>query len=61
MSRVTNHHALKFLMEFDWFTKKLGRWALILEEYDFDIVHYVGRINQDVDGLALNPSSKPKF
>jgi hypothetical protein len=57
MSRVTNHHVIKFLMEFDRFTRKLGRWAFILYEYDFDIVHYVGRINQDANGLVQNPSS----
>ncbi len=25
--------------------KELVRWALILHEYDFDIVHKVGRVN----------------
>ncbi len=35
-------------------------WALILEEYDFDIVHKAGRVNPDVDGLNWNPSSNEK-
>jgi hypothetical protein len=29
----------------------------ILQEYDFDIVHKIGRVNQDVDGLSRSPSS----
>jgi hypothetical protein len=37
--------------------KELVRWALILHEYDFDIVHRVGRVNWNVDGLNQKPSS----
>jgi hypothetical protein len=54
---VADHQILKFFMELDQFTGKLARWALILQEYNFDIVHMAYRVNQDADGIKL----KPKF
>jgi hypothetical protein len=36
---------------------KLARWAFILQEYDFDIIHKLGRVNKNVDGLSQNPNS----
>jgi hypothetical protein len=54
---VIDHQPLKFLMESNQFIRKLVKWALLLYEYDFDVVHKVSRINQDVDGLNQNPSS----
>ncbi len=53
---ITNHQPLKFLMESDKLIRKLAMWPLILEEYDFDIIHKSSRVNQDVDGLSCNPS-----
>jgi hypothetical protein len=44
-------------MGLDRFTRKLTKWALILQEYDFDILHRVGRVNWDVDGLSQNSCS----
>ncbi len=35
----------------------MARWALILQEYDFDIIYRHGRVNRDADGLNQNPSS----
>lgn len=32
-------------------------WALILQEYNFDIVHRAGRVNWDANGLNKNPST----
>jgi hypothetical protein len=43
-------------MESNHFIEKLARWDLILIQYDFDIVHKVGRVNRDVDGLSWNSS-----
>jgi hypothetical protein len=34
---------------------KLTRWALILQEYDFQVVHRLGVANLNVDGLSRNP------
>jgi hypothetical protein len=42
-------------MESDKLTRKLARWVLILQEYDFQVVHKLGVTNLDVDGLSRNP------
>jgi hypothetical protein len=42
------------LMESDKLTGKLARWALILMEYDFKVVHRAGLVNMDADGLSRN-------
>jgi hypothetical protein len=42
---VINHQPFKFLMKLDRFIKKLAKWALILHEYNFDIVHNASRVN----------------
>eukprot|EP00245_Coleochaete_scutata_P000411 TRINITY_DN1051_c1_g1_i1.p1 TRINITY_DN1051_c1_g1~~TRINITY_DN1051_c1_g1_i1.p1 ORF type:complete len:1227 (+),score=252.29 TRINITY_DN1051_c1_g1_i1:430-3681(+) len=52
---VTDHQPLRWLMENDKLTGKLARWALILQEYDFQVVHRAGVTNQDADGLSRNP------
>jgi hypothetical protein len=41
-------------MESDKLTGKLAWWALILQEYDFQ-VHKRGVANLDTDGLSWNP------
>jgi hypothetical protein len=43
-------------MELDQFIGKLARWALIFQEYDFNIVHKAGSVNWDANGLSRNPS-----
>ncbi len=35
----------------------MAEWAFIRQTYNFDIVHRVGRVNQDADGLSRNPNS----
>ncbi|CAM6082514.1 unnamed protein product [Calypogeia fissa] len=52
---ITDHQPLKWLMESDKLTGKLAKWALILQEYEFTVVHRAGRLNQDADGLSRNP------
>jgi hypothetical protein len=42
-------------MESDKLTGKLARWALILQEYDFHMVHKPGVANHDANGLNRNP------
>jgi hypothetical protein len=46
---VTDHQLLKWLMELDKLTGKLARWALMLMEYDFKVVHRAGLVNMDAD------------
>jgi hypothetical protein len=52
---VIDHQPLKWLMESDKLTGKLARWALMLKEYDFKVVHRAGLVNMDADGLSHNP------
>jgi hypothetical protein len=52
---ITDHQPLKWLMEDDKLTRKLARWALILQEYEFTVVHRAGQLTQDADGLSHNP------
>ena len=52
---ITDHQPLKWLMESDKLTGKLARWALLLQEYDFQVVHRPGKVNLDADGLSRNP------
>ena len=53
---MTDHQPLKWLTESDKLMGKLARWALLLEEYDFEVVHKAGVKNLDADGLSRNPS-----
>ncbi len=41
-------------MESDKLMGKLGWWVLILQEYDFQVVHRLGVVNLDADGLSRN-------
>ncbi len=52
---VTDHQPLKWLMESDKLTGKLARWAFILQEYGFQVVHKPEVTNLDADGLSRNP------
>ena len=42
-------------MDSDKLTGKLARWALMLQEYEFQVVHRAGSVNLDADGLSCNP------
>jgi len=53
---VTDHQPLKWLMKSDKFIDKFVRWALLLQEYDFEVVHRANITNFDADGLSHNPS-----
>jgi len=54
---VINHQPLKWLVEFDKLIGKLARWALLLQEYDFEAVHWTSITNLYANGLSCNPSS----
>ena len=41
---VTTHQPVEWLLTSNKLTGKHGRWALILQEYDFNIVHKPGLI-----------------
>jgi hypothetical protein len=49
---VTDHSALKWLMTIKDPTGKLARWAIYLQNYDFEIVHRQGSKHLNVDFLS---------
>ena len=42
-------------MESDKLTAKLAIWALLLHEYDFEVVDHARITSLDTDGLSRNP------
>ena len=53
---VTDHQPQQWLIKSDKLTSKLAIWVLLLQEYDFEVVHCAGITNLDADGLSRNPS-----
>jgi hypothetical protein len=51
----TNHQPIKWLMTNDKFTSKLARWALILQEYEFKVIHRPGITHENVDTMSRRP------
>jgi hypothetical protein len=52
---VTDHAPLKCLMKPNNMSHRLNKWALYLQEYDFDIVYRPGRTNTNADALSRLP------
>ena len=53
---VIDHQPLRWLVELEKLTGKLARWALLLQEYDFEVVHSARITNLDANGISCNPS-----
>ncbi len=51
----TNHQPIKWLMTNDKLTGKLARWALILQEYEFKVIHRLGITHQNADTMSRRP------
>ena len=49
---ITDHVALHWLMNISEPTGRLARWSILLQTYEFDIIHRAGRIHQNVDTLS---------
>lgn len=49
---ITDHRPLKWLLTVKDPSSKLTRWALTLSEYDFEIVHRLGRLHGNADALS---------
>ena len=43
-------------MKSDKRTSKLAMWVLLLQEYDFEMIHRAGVTNLDADGFSHNPN-----
>ena len=54
---VTDHNPLKYIMNSKDSHGRIARWLLLLQEYDFDIIHKKGALNIDADCLSRIPSS----
>jgi hypothetical protein len=39
----------------DKLTGKLARWALILQEYEFKVIHQLGITHQNADTMSRRP------
>lgn len=53
----TDHSAIQFLKKTKDPTGRLGRWAIFLQAYDFDVEHKPGRIHGNADSLSRRPYS----
>eukprot|EP00741_Cyanophora_paradoxa_P016879 tig00020943_g16302.t1 len=55
----TDHHALQWLKSLDPTTGRLGRWSLLLQAYDFEIVYRPGKQNGGPDACSRLPKDHP--
>ena len=53
----TDHNAVRWLMNIREPTGRLARWALLLQQYDFEIKHRAGTSNGNADALSRRPYS----
>ncbi len=49
---MTDHKALTYLVNKSNPNGRFARWLLLMEEFDIDIIHCLGRWHGNVDGLA---------
>ncbi len=56
----TNHQPIKWLMTNDKFIGKLTHWALILQEYEFKVIHRPSITHQNADTISRKPLTTSK-
>jgi len=54
---VTDHQALSFLLTNNTLVSMLARWAIILQQYTFTVVHRPGAHHQNADCLSRMPQA----
>jgi len=52
---VTDHMALKWLNSIECPSGRIARWALELQQYDFEIAYRKGQLNVVADALSWQP------
>ena len=52
---ITDHRALQWVFQNQSNNMRLARWALLLSEYNFKVVHRPGRLNANADGPSRLP------
>lgn len=52
---VTDCQPLKWLMNARDPSSRLARWNLLLQEYDYEVIHRAGKTNQNADTLSRMP------
>ena len=57
---ITDHKPLEWLASIKEPAGRLTRWAIMLSEYDLEIVHRPGVVNKDADGLSRMTSIWPE-
>jgi hypothetical protein len=58
---ITDHIALKWLMNIKEPSSRLARWAIYIQEYDFEIVHRAGRYLINADAISRIPSEQINY
>ena len=58
---VTDHSSLRWLMNVKDASGRLARWALLLQQYDFEIVHRPGKVHGNADSLSRRPYVTSEF
>ena len=56
---ITDHHALCFLKHTDYTNKRLTRWSIKLQEFDYTIRYKNGKAHTDADCLSRSPVDPP--
>lgn len=56
---MTDHQALKAILNTPQPSGKLARWGLAIQELDADIVYRSGKSNSNADALSRNPIVDP--
>ena len=47
-----DHAALKWIRTNKNITGRLARWSILLQSYDFEVIHKPGKLNTNADGLS---------